>query len=86
MVPWAALWKRRIQAYTGCTGIPMRALMYSANRVWNAVVNWSLLRIAQLRAAIPNGPSVAMCIACGLKASIIRTSFRRGSSAKGMSL
>ena len=60
--------------------------MYSANRVWNAVVKPKPVRLPQLRAAMPSGPSVAMCSASGRNASIRRTSFRRGSSASGMSL
>ena len=59
--------------------------MYSANRVWNAVVNANPVRFAQLRAACPSGPSVAMCSASGWNASIMRTSLRRGSSDSGMS-
>ena len=59
--------------------------MYSANRVWNAVVKAKPVRFAQLRAAIPSGPSVAMCSASGRNASIMRTSRRRGSSASVMS-
>ena len=56
MVPCAAPWNRRIQAYTGRTGRPVRALTYSAKRVWNAVVKPNPVRFAQLRAAMPERP------------------------------
>ena len=49
----------------GHTGSPVRAFTYSANRVWNAVVNANPVRLAQLRAARPSGPSVAICRANG---------------------
>ena len=80
-----APWKRRRARYEALIGIGKRARRYCGNCVWYEVVNRTPQRTQKRRAAIPSGPSVAMCSAWGAKSRRVRSTCLNGKSDRRIS-
>src|SRR5690348_3406737 len=76
----AAPWNQRRTRYENEIEIGNRERRYCGNCVWYDVVKFMPRRTQYRLAAIPSGPSVAMCRASGLNSEMSDESLRYGNS------